>query len=83
MHLNINIPTYISAVLTIIVNKAEEAAPGTKMWEWWVRGSKGQEWGFLEKGKWALSHQLGDRVWCILGFENNIKMINRENGGFC
>jgi len=51
-----------------------EAAPGTKMWVCWVRGSKGQEWGrapgeFLEKGNWVPSHQLGDRIWCI-------KMVN-------
>ena len=27
--------------------------------------------GFLEKRKWAPSHQLGDRIWYILGFEKS------------
>ena len=32
----------------------------------------------LEKKKWASSHQLGNRIWRILEFENRIKMLNRE-----
>ena len=23
-----------------------------------------------------MSHQLGDQIWCILGFENRVKMVN-------
>jgi len=32
---------------------------------------------FLEKGMWASSHQLEDRIWCILGCGHRIKMVNR------
>ena len=59
-----------------------EAATGTKMWVCWVRGSKAKSGGFLEKWKWAPSHQAEDQIWCILGFENRIEMVNSKNDVF-
>jgi len=39
--------------------------------------------GVLGEGEVSSSRQLGDRIWCILGFGNRIKMVNCENDAFC